>query len=514
MSADLTETTADQGADADYDAVPVGLCVISRDLKFLRVNETMAQFNGYPVDDHMGRSVSDVIPEFVPAARQLMDQIVHTGEPVGPFEVSGETSAAPGEERFWMEFWSPVTNEHGEVVAANVAAVEITERKRLEREKDLALAETRRRLAQQTAIAETGQLAFQDVDFQTILDKAVAVAAEALDLPLTKILAFADSAEHLTLVAGIGWQAGLVGSAAVGIERASQAGYTLQSNGIVIVENLATETRFSGPTLLHEHGVVSGMSVTIAGSDGRPYGVFGVHSTEPRLFDQGDASFLISLAAIISNAVRRERAKAQSTLLIREMAHRAGNMLQLVSSIAAQTFRHSADPDKAREAFNHRLSSLARANHAIAQQGWSDTRFKTLAEETLSPFAEKIEMKGNDVLLPPELSFDLGLVLSELSTNSIKYGSLGRDDGVVTLDWRTVEAENGSRFEAEWMDPMSSGQAPATDKASGFGSKLIHQLVDRKWQGTITVEQGDQYRMRLSIPLPHASEGSSGAFAS
>jgi PAS domain S-box-containing protein len=508
MSSTVAETATDPVAPSDYDAAPVGLCVISSDLRFIRVNETMASFNGYAAEEHVGRAVSDVVPELEPAARRIMKTLLSTGEPVGPFEVAGEATDATGERRYWMEMWSPLTDDQGQIIAASVAAFEITERKRLEREIEQALAETKKRLKQQTAIAETGQLAFHDVGFQTILDKAVAAAADGLDVPLTKILAFEDSAEQLKLVAGIGWQDGLVGVATVGTERESQAGYTLKSGELVVVEDLATETRFSGPDLLRAHGVVSGMSVTIAGADGRAYGVFGIHSRQYQAFDQGDANFLLSLAVIISNAVRQENAKAQSTLLIREMSHRAGNMLQLVSSIATQTFRHSSDPDKARAAFNQRLSSLARTNHAISQQGWTNTRFKKVAEETLSPFTDRIRMTGSDVLLPAELSFDLGLVLNELCANSIKYGSLGLDEGVLTLEWRTVTSPDGSRFVAQWIDPVSSADVSSETLSGGFGSKLIKQLVERKWHGELSVLQTDQYHMRISIPLPQSHAGS------
>lgn len=214
--------------------------------------------------------------------------------------------------------------------------------------------------------------------------------ATALDVPLTKILAFEDSAEKLKLVAGVGWPDGLVRNASVGIDLESQAGYTLLSSELIVIKNLVSETRFSGPALLWDHGVVSGMSVTISGSEGRPFGVLGIHTPEPRIFDKGDQDFLSSLAAIVANVARKEDAKSQSSLLIREMSHRAGNMLQLVNSIAAQTFRHSSDPNVAREAFNQRLSSLARANHAIAQQGWVNTGLQLVVEQTLSPFADKI----------------------------------------------------------------------------------------------------------------------------
>lgn len=485
---------ADLSAPSDYDDVPVGLCVLSHDLRFLRVNETMAQFNGLAPEEHLGRTVLEVVPGLEPVARSLMNQIVETGEPVGPFEVVGETPADPGSERVWMEFWSPVTDERGHIVGASIAALEITERKRLEREKDKAL-------KQQTAIAELGKLALQDIPFQQVLEKAVQAAATALDVPLTKILAFQDSADMLKLVAGVGWPDGLVGTASVGIDLESQAGFTLLSGELVVVENLASEMRFSGPALLRDHGVVSGMSVTISGSEGRPFGVLGIHTTEPKTFDKGDQDFLSSLAAIVANAARKEDVKSQSTLLIREMSHRAGNMLQLVSSIAAQTFRHASDPDAAREAFNQRLSSLARANHAIAQQGWVNTRLQLVVEQTLSPFADKICMVGRDVRLPPELCFDLGLVLNEICTNAVKYGSLGTDDGLITLTWKVTGSADNPTLVVVWDDGKPAAAPNTSSPSSGFGSKLIQQLVVNKWHGTIDVSHDSGYRVVISLPI-------------
>lgn len=57
----------------------------------MRTNETMAQFIGYAPEEHLGRTVLEVVPDLEPLARSLMNQIVETGKPVGPFEVAGET---------------------------------------------------------------------------------------------------------------------------------------------------------------------------------------------------------------------------------------------------------------------------------------------------------------------------------------------------------------------------------------------------------------------------------------
>jgi two-component sensor histidine kinase len=207
------------------------------------------------------------------------------------------------------------------------------------------------------------------------------------------------------------------------------------------------------------------------------------------------------LAAIVSNAVTRDAAKSQSTLLIHEMKHRAANLLQLVNSIASQTFRDCVDLPEARASFSQRLSSLGRTNQAILREGWSSTtRFRMVAEETLAPFTGRIEMIGRDILLPSDLSFDLGLVLNELATNSCKYGSLGSEEGLVSLTWK-IASLSDPEFQAEWRDPITRGE-PATDTTStGFGSKLIQQVIERKWKGTVDVRQGDGYHMCFTVPI-------------
>ena len=80
----------------------------------------------------------------------------------------------------------------------------------------------------------------------------------------------------------------------------------------MIVEDLRTEKRFKGPPLLHEHGVVSGMSVVIRGNGAgnQPYGVLGAHSRQRQAFTEHDIRFLEAVANLIASAVQRERAEA------------------------------------------------------------------------------------------------------------------------------------------------------------------------------------------------------------
>jgi len=75
-----------------------------------------------------------------------------------------------------------------------------------------------------------------------------------------------------------------------------------------VVEDLRTETRFNGPPLLFEHGVVSGMSMIIAGKE-RPFGVLGAHTTRRRSFTKDDVHFLQSIANVLAQAIERKQAE-------------------------------------------------------------------------------------------------------------------------------------------------------------------------------------------------------------
>ncbi|KXK26323.1 MAG: hybrid sensor [Candidatus Brocadia sinica] len=167
---------------------------------------------------------------------------------------------------------------------------------------------------QQEVVAFIGQKALGEYDVSTLLNVIIKKTSQTLDVEYGKILELLPDGKGLLLRAGVGWKKGLIGKAIVGTGFNSQAGYTLISKEPVIVEDLRTETRFSGPSLLHEHGVISGMSAVIYGKD-KPFGVIGVHTTRIREFDINETNFLQSIANIIASIIEQKRQDEQVRLL-------------------------------------------------------------------------------------------------------------------------------------------------------------------------------------------------------
>ncbi len=180
---------------------------------------------------------------------------------------------------------------------------------RLEDRASSAQREAEVRARQQEVVARLGVSAIVATDLQEVLERAVAIATETLEVGFAKILELETDRETFLLRAGVGWRAGLVGSARVPVIH-SQGGYSLRSDGPVIVEDLGLEKEIDAPELLTSHGIISGMTVLILAKDG-PWGVFGIHSDVRRTFTLDDVHFLQALANVITAVLERERVEEQ-----------------------------------------------------------------------------------------------------------------------------------------------------------------------------------------------------------
>jgi len=109
----------------------VGLCVLDTELRYVAINNTMAQMNGVAAHAHLGKSVRDVLGDFAELVEPQFAGVISTGQAVLNREISAvlPTRSEPGH---WIEHYVPIKDSSGQVAQIGVVAVEITEQKKLE----------------------------------------------------------------------------------------------------------------------------------------------------------------------------------------------------------------------------------------------------------------------------------------------------------------------------------------------------------------------------------------------
>ncbi|HET7427146.1 MAG TPA: response regulator [Gemmatimonadales bacterium] len=115
-----------------YRSAPVGLCVLDGDLRYLRVNQVLAGMHGRSVEDHLGRTVREVMPALADFLEPRMRDVLQSGQPVLDLEVQAPADARPGDQRVWLETWYPVIGSDGRAVGINIASEDVTEKRRLQ----------------------------------------------------------------------------------------------------------------------------------------------------------------------------------------------------------------------------------------------------------------------------------------------------------------------------------------------------------------------------------------------
>ncbi|PSB14341.1 PAS domain-containing sensor histidine kinase [filamentous cyanobacterium CCP2] len=115
--------------EAIYACAPIGLCVLDREFRFIRINDFLAEINGIAAAAHIGKTVQELLLELGDAQLPYFQQVIETGTPILNVEVHGVTPAQPGVERDWLVNYYPLKRSDGYVLGINLTAQEITDRK-------------------------------------------------------------------------------------------------------------------------------------------------------------------------------------------------------------------------------------------------------------------------------------------------------------------------------------------------------------------------------------------------
>ena len=377
----------------------------------------------------------------------------------------------------------------------------------------------RQRIRQQELLAELGVLALQGTNFIGMLNHTARMTAEGLGAEYCKVMEYLPAENRLLVRAGVGWDEGVVGTASVGADLASPAGYALRTGKPVISNHLENEQRFRTPELLVEHGIRRAMNVILQG-DGSPFGVLEVDSKSEGEFGEHDVAFLQGAANILGMAIEQQhyQRKLQAALdrhqvLLKEINHRIKNSLQVVSAMLQLQANAVGDAD-----LSERLNEAASRVNAVGR-AYERLAYNADYENIdLTEYLREIIGDLETTVAPCRIVFDapegiqfaadcailVGLIINELVSNAGKHAYPNGPDGSIWV--RLVVQSDRQAILMSVRDDgvgLPRGFDPATSKR--LGSRLVHALATQLGAELTRPTSPIGTNFTLLVPLAPAS---------
>lgn len=388
-------------------------------------------------------------------------------------------------------------------------------------ERESARVEVERGLAQQAAVAQLGHTALRDDSLPALLEEAARAVRRGLQVDYSRVDELLPGGAGLRVRAGAGWPPGVVGSVLDAGHR-SMSGYALSSGRPVIVEDVATETRFDPVGPAHAHSIVSEIGVVIDPLR-KPFGTMVALSKDRRSFSEQDVSFMQSVANVLADAIDRaalsrrlEAAReAERSRIARDLHDEALRELNDVLALAALSPRSSDVRDEERwSALMAGLRGVGRevrdAIYDLRTAGEEDRALADLLGEVISAQVEiagavAVRLRGESALPAASLGAngtDLLRIVREAITNARRHSggtaidvNAGRStDGAVRIEIDDDGDWPGRRQAVR--DRRSTGIAGMFDRADRLGARL--RITRRRSGGT---------RVCIELPLSDRSRG-------
>jgi two-component sensor histidine kinase len=128
---------------------------------------------------------------------------------------------------------------------------------------------------------------------------------------------------------------------------------------------------------------------------------------------------------------------------------------------------------------------MADAHTLLSHSHWRGVSLADLVHRQLAPYTTEtnIVLSGPDITLPAAPTQLLAMVLQELVTNALKYGSLSTPHGKVSVNWSGDDTDGVARVVIAWRE--TGGPPAKAPSQSNYGINLIRNLIPHELGGTV-----------------------------
>ncbi len=230
----------------------------------------------------------------------------------------------------------------------------------------------------------------------------------------------------------------------------------------------------------------------------RHYAVY----AEPTRNASGAIDGISGLAIDLTDRRQREESLEAA---VRESAHRSRNVLAVLQSLATHTARSAKSTDDFIESFRARMQAVVRSQDLITESRWQGAMLDELVHAQVEPYVadalQRIEIESVTCRLLPNAALHLGLALSELAINAVRFGALSNPEGKVRISTGYLVRGDVSPEEAPMLLTWREQGGPAGSIKDGFARVILERLVPAAVNGSASLAstaEGTIYEVVIS----------------
>lgn len=459
-------------------SVSLGLGIVNEQMQFIQVNEALAEVHGLSPQEHIGKTVHEIMPDVTEQVQSLVDELLRSGTPILNLELSSEKPSQPGVLHHWLTCYFPVPLNKGQARGVGFIVLDITQRKQAEQ----ALRQIQERLeyllcTNPTIIYSckpTGDYALTFIS-QNILRQFGYEAQQLLEHPnLWFECIHPDDAERL--FAHI---------------------FRLQERTQEIYEYRVRHQNLTYRWVRDERRLV-------CDAQGNPLEIVG------SMYDITEQK----------KALGQLKASLQEKeVLLKEIHHRVKNNLQIISSLLNLQSRSIQDA-ATRTLFQdsqNRIQSIAFIHEKLYQS-------RDLAQVDFSQYIQtlcihlfrsygasfqriSLNLHIDDIFLSVDTAIPCGLIVNELVCNALKHGFPPHGTGAIEITLHRTFQEGDDHSKREFMMRVGDngvGFPREVDfrKTRSLGMQLINTLV-KQLKGTIELDGSSGTAFQIVFSAKH-----------
>ena len=466
-----------------FDAAPNPYVVMDTDLRLVWMNKSYLSVTMRERDDLVGRRMFDAFPsgretESFRLLNASLNRVLETAQPDEIALIRYDIPAPDGsiEPRYWSATHTPILNDEGKLEYILQHTVDVTEVHKLRQFRDEA--DVIRRAEKIQSLNES--LARESRRLQQFFAQAPG------------FVAVLGGPDHVFQMANASYLRLVGRDEIVGTRVADALPEVVEQGFVEILDQVFTsgEPYFGqrervvlavGPGQADETRILNFIFQPIRNAEGSVNGIIvqGYDVTDEAAFEERQA------------------------LLISELQHRVKNAIAVVQSLAKQTFKPMVSTEEALVTYSARLSALSAAHGLLSEGSWGPTSLRAVLESTLGAALGEIDRRvsidGPDHLLEPETALGLTMIVHELATNAIKYGSLTNEKGEVIIRWTIADGGDEDIVHFVWQEV--GGPMPVAPQRKGFGTRLIERGLGSRGTAGVSMAflpSGLEYRIDVA----------------